>query len=76
MNSETYFVTLSDIQEKISPVLNRGSIEVVHMDSKDMKDETDVTVKQENQHESRWGDEVEQDASKKEEKNENAMDTN
>jgi hypothetical protein len=67
MNAETYFVTLREIQEKIVPVLNSRDIQIVQMDSRDMKEETlsDVMVKHENQHESRWGDKVDQHDEKK-----------
>jgi hypothetical protein len=80
MNAETYFVTLREIQEKIAPVVNPGDIQVIQMDSRDMKEETsDVMVKHENQHESRWGDKVDhQDEKKKVEtiKSETAMECN
>jgi hypothetical protein len=67
MNAETYFVTLREIQERIVPVLNSGDIQIVQMDSRDMKQETlsDVMVKHEGQHESRWGDKVDQKDEKK-----------
>ncbi|KAJ4444202.1 hypothetical protein ANN_05992, partial [Periplaneta americana] len=67
MNAETYFITLREIQEKIAPLLNPEDIQVVHMDSRDMKEETlsDVTGKHESQHESRWGDKVDQNGDKK-----------
>lgn len=75
MNAETFFVTLHEIQEKIVPVLNSGDVQIVHMD---IKDETlsDIVVKHESQHESRWGDKVDrQDEKKKVEtiKSETAM---
>jgi ribosome-associated protein YbcJ (S4-like RNA binding protein) len=54
MNAETYFITLREIQEKIAPVLNPGDIQVAQM-----KEEiSEVLVKHEGQHESRWGDKV------------------
>jgi hypothetical protein len=81
MNAETYFLTLREIQEKIAVVVNPGDIQVIQMDSRDVKEETlsDVIVKHENQHESRWGDKVDQqDEKKKVEtiKSDNAMDCN
>ncbi|XP_023715067.1 cell division cycle and apoptosis regulator protein 1 isoform X3 [Cryptotermes secundus] len=81
MNAETYFATLREIQEKIAPVVNTGDIQVVQMDSRDMKEETsDVMVKHENQHESRWGDKVDHQDEKKKKvetiKSETAMECN
>jgi hypothetical protein len=66
-NAEAYFVTLHEIQEKIAPVVNLRDIQVIRMDSRDMKEEklSDVMVKHENQHESRWGDKVDQQDEKK-----------
>jgi hypothetical protein len=77
INAETYYVTLREIQEKIAPVVSPGDIQVIQMDSRDMKEE--VIVKHENQHESRWGGKVDQqDEKKKVEtiKSETAMECN
>jgi hypothetical protein len=67
MNAETYFVTLREIQEKIVPVLNSGASQIIQISSRDMKEDTlsDVMVKHESQHESRWGDKVDQQDEKK-----------
>jgi hypothetical protein len=67
MNAETYFVTLREIQEKIVPVLNSGASQIVQINSRDMKEDTlsDVMVKHESQHESRWGDKIDQQDDKK-----------
>jgi ribosome-associated protein YbcJ (S4-like RNA binding protein) len=56
MNAETYFITLHEIQEKIAPVLNPGDTQVAQA-----KEEiSDVMVRHDGQHESRWGDKVDQ----------------
>lgn len=56
MNAETFFITLREIQEKIAPVLNPGDIQLCQV----KKDMSDVMVRYESQHESRWGDKVDQ----------------
>lgn len=56
MNAETYFITLREIQEKIAPVLNPGDIQVGQV----KEEMSDGMVKHESQHESRWGDKVDQ----------------
>jgi len=56
MNAETYFITLREIQEKIAPVLNPGDIQLCQV----KEEMSDVMVRHEGQHESRWGDKVDQ----------------
>lgn len=56
MNAETYFITLREIQEKIAPVLNPGDIQFCQV----KEEMSDVMARHESQHESRWGDKVDQ----------------